>query len=53
VLGCGRELGLERLDDAGELGSDLVGVGLVEDGAQQVSTHGWALFGTLVARLRA
>jgi hypothetical protein len=35
VLGRGRELGLERLDDAGELGSDLVGVGLVEDGAQQ------------------
>jgi hypothetical protein len=53
VLGRGGELGLERLDDAGELGADLVGVGLVEDRAQQRQHHGWAPLGTLVARLRA
>jgi hypothetical protein len=52
-LGRGWELGLERLHDAGELGADLVGVGLVKDRAQQRQHPGWAPLGTSVARLRA
>ena len=50
MLGRGWELGRKRLDDAGDLGSDLVGVGLVEDGAQQ-GEH--PRLGALVARLGA
>jgi hypothetical protein len=53
MLGRGWELGLERLDEAGNWAATWSASGWSKTVRSRVSTHGWAILGTLVARLRA
>jgi hypothetical protein len=52
MLGRGRDRGLDRCGHPGELLPDGVGVGLVEHRADHRGTHGRAVVGTVVRRLR-
>jgi hypothetical protein len=52
-MGCGlRQFRLERGHDLGVLGPDRGRIGLLEIVRTRVDTHGWAVLGTRVSRLR-